>query len=104
MLRSALNVDDTDVFTMARARQMFEKLLADRPFSEQMEDMCALHIVHSNGVYEITLVLIDKNKQPVQKTTKSYYGYIFKAKYIDETVTRYMNGENFCIMPNPNNR
>ena len=35
-LRKALSVDDTDVFTLAIARQLFDRMLSDRPVSEQM--------------------------------------------------------------------
>lgn len=101
-LRKALGVDDVDVFTLAIARQLFDKMLSDRPVSEQMEDKCALRVEKVGTTYKITLILIDKDENFVKKTTKSYYGYNFVANYIDETVVRYMDGQKLRIMQNPN--
>ncbi len=101
-LRKALAVDDTDVFTLAIARQLFDKMLSDRPVSEQMEDKCALRVEKVGTTYQITLILMDKDENFVKKTTKSYYGYNFVANYIDETVVRYMDGQKLRIMQNPN--
>ena len=101
-LRKALAVDDTDVFTLAIARQLFDKMLSDRPVSEQMEDKCALRVEKVGTIYQITLILMDKDENFVKKTTKSYYGYNFVANYIDETVVRYMDGQKLRIMQNPN--
>lgn len=101
-LRKALAVDDTDVFTLAIARQLFDKMLSDRPVSEQMEDKCALRVEKVGATYQITLILMDKDENFVKKTTKSYYGYNFVANYIDETVVRYMDGQKLRIMQNPN--
>lgn len=102
ILRKALAVDDTDVFTLAIARQLFDKMLSDRPVSEQMEDKCALRVEKVGTTYQITLILMDKDENFVKKTTKSYYGYNFVANYIDETVVRYMDGQKLRIMQNPN--
>lgn len=101
-LRKALSVDDTDVFTLAIARQLFDRMLSDRPVSEQMEDKCALRVEQVGTKYRITLILLDKNENFVKKTTKAYYGYNFIANYIDETVVRYMDGHKLRIMQNPN--
>lgn len=101
-LRKALAVDDRDVFTLAIARQLFDKMLSDRPVSEQMEDKCALRVEKVGTIYQITLILMDKDENFVKKTTKSYYGYNFVANYIDETVVRYMDGQKLRIMQNPN--
>lgn len=101
-LRKALSVDDTDIFTMAKARQLFDRMLTDRPISEQMEDKCGLYVKKANGRYHIKLVLLDKNNQFVRMTSKSYYGYELQANYIDETVSRYMGGQELRIMNNPN--
>lgn len=101
-LRAKLAPEDTEVFTLAQARALFDKMLSARPISEQMEDKCALEIEREGGKYRIKLVLLDKNNNCVQATTKSYYGYVFNANHIDETVVRYMGGQKLRIMPNPN--
>lgn len=101
-LRTKLAPEDTDVFTLAQARALFDKMLSARPISEQMEDKCALVVEREGGKYRIKLVLLDKNNNCVQATTKSYYGYVFNADHIDETVVRYMGNQKLRIMPNPN--
>ncbi len=101
-LREKLAPEDTEIFTLAQARALFDKMLSARPISEQMEDKCALQVEREAGKYRIKLILLDKNNNCVQATTKSYYGYVFLARHVDETVVRYMGDQKLRIMPNPN--
>ena len=104
MLWKTLAVQETkkEVFTLREARELFDRMLARRPIEEQMEDTCALSVERENGGYLIKLILMDKNRNFVRMTTKSYYGYVLTAKHIDEMLGRYMNGQTVRILPNPN--
>ena len=101
-LRAKLAPENTEIFTLAQARALFDKMLSARPISEQLEDKCAIEIERLGGRYQIKLVLLDKNNNCVQATTKSYYGYEFHANHIDETVVRFMGNQKLRIMQNPN--
>lgn len=63
--------------------------------------MCLLHIEEKRKGYEVLQVLLDEREEPVQKTSKAFYGRNIIADRLDDSVKQYMAGEKSKILKKP---
>ena len=97
VIRLLVSNKRTDLFKMSDAWHLFIDLLELNPSGNSL----LLNIEKSSGGYNIMMVLLDDNNEPVYSTTRTILGKEIVARNLDASVESQMKGRKSVLLLKP---